>query len=194
ACFGSSLKDTGPVAPHSGQCTESARGLSSTSTTSSPLLAQNGQSNARTPAGVLSGDVICIRDVDCPRQPLIRRGSMPRLSLPATRPASFLITSSTRLLPASSRPLAIASDFLSCSESARCVASVCTAHRPSGRGSTDTCGLRGMASSLALLGYIDDGTCPARRPRYAGATRGATHESALLIRPDGRLASLLYAQ
>ena len=53
----------GPVAPHSGQCTASVRLSSSISTISSPLHAQNGQSSARTPAGVLCGDVIAVRCV-----------------------------------------------------------------------------------------------------------------------------------
>ena len=48
--------------------------------------------------------------------PLIRRGSFPWLSFPPMRPLSSLITSSVRLLAASSRARVTASYFRSCSE------------------------------------------------------------------------------
>ena len=65
------------------------------------------------------------------------------------RPLASLITSSVYLFSASSRPRVIASDLRSCNECARCVPSVCTAQRPSGRGSTATCGLRAITSSVS---------------------------------------------
>lgn len=52
--------------------------------------------------------------------------------------------------PGKFSPRLIASDFRSCNESARCVPSVWTAHRPSGRGSTATCGLRAIARLLRV--------------------------------------------
>ena len=66
-------------------------------------------------------------------------------------PAAFVLDDElARLFPANSRPRATDCDFFSCNESARCVSSVCTAHRPFGRGSTDTWGLRAMSPPLIV--------------------------------------------
>src|SRR5689334_8085675 len=80
----------------------------------------------------------------------MRRGSLPWLSLPSTRPRSFLMTSSVCFDSASSRPRCTASDLRPCRLSARIVPSVWTAQRPSGLGSTATCGLRAIDASSWL--------------------------------------------
>ena len=108
-------------------------------------------------AGLVARDVLRAASQP-PRQAAIKHL---HISLPLDAPRVVAVTvfadDTARLVldhqfgPCSRRVRALARphrDFRSWSESARCVPSVCTAQRPSARGSIGTCALRGMETLL----------------------------------------------